>query len=107
MVVQTGQVGMEFDSAMSQVAGTFGYTVEQLSDGTSEMSENMQDLRDYSKEIATTTKFSATEVAEGMNYAAMAGWKSGEILEGYKGIVDLAAASGEELALTADIVTDG
>ena len=107
MVVQTGQVGMEFDSAMSQVAGTFGYTVEQLSDDTSEMSEAMQDLRDYSKEIATTTKFSATEVAEGMNYAAMAGWKSGEILEGYKGIVDLAAASGEELALTADIVTDG
>ena len=107
MVFQTGQVGMSFDSAMSQVAGTFGYTVEQLSDDTSEMSKNMQDLRDYSKEIAETTKFSATEAAEGMNYAAMAGWKSGEILEGYKGIVDLAAASGEELALTADIVTDG
>ncbi|MDE7122093.1 MAG: phage tail tape measure protein, partial [Oscillospiraceae bacterium] len=107
MVFQTGQVGISFDSAMSQVAGTFGYTVEQLSDDTSEMSKDMQDLRDYSKEIAETTKFSATEAAEGMNYAAMAGWKSGEILEGYKGIVDLAAASGEELALTADIVTDG
>lgn len=107
MVKQTVVAGTSFDSAISQVAGTFGYTVDQLSDETSEMSENVHYLRDYAKEIATTTKFSATEAAEGMNYAAMAGWKSEEILYGYKGIVDLAAASGEELALTADIVTNG
>ena len=106
MVFQTGQVGMSFDSAMSQVAGTFGYTTKQLSFDATNQAKAMQDLRDYSKEIAETTKFSATEAAEGMNYAAMAGWKSEEILEGYSGIVDLAAASNTELATTSDILTD-
>lgn len=107
LITQTGQVGVSFDSSISQVASTFGYTVDQLSDSTSEMSKNMDALKDFSKEIGANTKFSMTQAAEGMNFAAMAGWKAGEILDGYQGIVDLAAASNEDLATTADIVTDG
>ena len=37
---------------------------------------------------------------------AMAGWKTGDMLDGIEGIMNLAAASGEDLATTSDIVTD-
>jgi len=107
LIQQTGQVGMSFDSSISQVASTFGYTVDELADSTSEMSKNMDALKDFSKGIGANTKFSMTQAAEGMNFAAMAGWKAEEILDGYQGIVDLAASSNEDLATTADIVTDG
>ena len=52
------------------------------------------------------TKFSASEAAEAMNYMAMAGWKTEDMLGGIEGIMNLAAASGEDLATTSDIVTD-
>ncbi len=56
--------------------------------------------------MASKTKFSASEAAEAMNYMAMAGWKTGDMLSGIEGIMNLAAASGEDLATTSDIVTD-
>lgn len=52
------------------------------------------------------TKFSASEAAEAMNYMAMAGWKTEDMLGGIEGVMNLAAASGEDLATTSDIVTD-
>jgi TP901 family phage tail tape measure protein len=52
------------------------------------------------------TKFSASEAAEAMNYMAMAGWKTEDMLSGIEGVMNLAAASGEDLATTSDIVTD-
>ena len=54
----------------------------------------------------TLTKFSASEAAEAMNYMAMAGWKTEDMLSGIEGVMNLAAASGEDLATTSDIVTD-
>lgn len=56
--------------------------------------------------MGSKTKFSASEAAEAMNYMAMAGWKTGDMLDGIEGIMNLAAASGEDLATTSDIVTD-
>lgn len=56
--------------------------------------------------MGAKTKFSATEAAEAMNYMAMAGWKTSDMLSGIEGIMNLAAASGEDLATTSDIVTD-
>ena len=88
-------VGMDFDSAMSKVKAT-----------SSASAEDMELLRDKAKEMGSETKFSATESAEALNFMAMAGWKTNEMLEGIEGVMDLAAASGEELATTSDIVTD-
>lgn len=85
----------EFDSAMSQVAAVSGATGEEL-----------EKLREKAREMGETTKFSASEAAEAMNYMAMAGWKTNDMLAGIEGIMDLAAASGESLATTSDIVTD-
>lgn len=86
---------MDFDSAMSTVQATAGATAQ-----------DMEQLRDKAKEMGETTQFSATESAEALNYMAMAGWKTEDMLGGIEGIMHLAAASGEELATTSDIVTD-
>ena len=85
----------DFDSAMSQVAAVSGAT-----------GDDLQALRDKAREMGEKTKFSASEAAEAMNYMAMAGWKTGDMLDGIDGIMNLAAASGEDLATTSDIVTD-
>lgn len=63
-------------------------------------------LREKAREMGAKTKFSASEAAEAMNYMAMAGWKTRDMLDGIEGIMNLAAASGEDLATISDIVTD-
>lgn len=85
----------DFDSAMSQVAAVSGAT-----------GSDLDALRDKAREMGAKTKFSASEAAEAMNYMAMAGWKTTDMLGGIEGIMNLAAASGEDLATTSDIVTD-
>ena len=85
----------DFESAMSQVAAVSGAT-----------GKDFDALRNKAREMGAKTKFSATEAAEAMNYMAMAGWKTEDMLSGIEGIMNLAAASGEDLATTSDIVTD-
>ena len=98
--------GMEFDNSMKKVMATLGYTKEQLNDSSSEASRTYQALRDYAQEMGASTKFSASQSAEALNYMAMAGWNDKQMLEGLDGVLNLAAASGAELATTSDIVTD-
>lgn len=98
--------GMEFDSSMKKVMATLGYTKEELNDSSSEASRTYKALRDYAQEMGASTKFSASQSAEALNYMAMAGWNDKQMLEGLDGVLDLAAASGAELATTSDIVTD-
>ena len=85
----------DFEAAMSQVQAISGATGSELTK-----------LTNKAKEMGATTKFTATESAEAFNYMAMAGWKAEDMLGGIEGILSLAAASGEELATTSDIVTD-
>lgn len=68
--------------------------------------EEMEKLTDKAKEMGAKTKFSAAESAEAFKYMAMAGWKSADMLNGIEGIMNLAAASGENLGSVSDIVTD-
>lgn len=88
-------VGMSFDSAMSQVGAVSGATSEELAQ-----------LTEKAQEMGSTTKFTASEAAEAFNYMAMAGWKTEQMIGGIDGILNLAAASGSDLATTSDIVTD-
>ena len=85
----------DFDSALANVAAISGAT-----------GDDLQALRDKAREMGEKTKFSASEAADAMSYMAMAGWKTGDMLSGIEGIMQLAAASGEDLATTSDIVTD-
>lgn len=89
------KVTSDFESAMSQVQAISGAT-----------GSDFDRLADKAKEMGAKTKFSASESAEAMNYMAMAGWKTQDMLDGIEGIMNLAAASGENLATTSDIVTD-
>lgn len=85
----------DFEAAMSQVQAISGAT-----------STELVKLTNKAKEMGATTKFTAEESAQAFNYMAMAGWKTDDMLNGIEGILSLAAASGEDLATTSDIVTD-
>ena len=85
----------DFDSQMSKVSAISGAT-----------GKDFDALREKAREMGAKTKFSATEAGQGFEYMAMAGWKTGDMLDGIEGIMNLAAASGEDLGTTSDIVTD-
>ena len=85
----------DFDESMSKVSAISGATGDEF-----------EQLREKAREMGEKTKFSASEAADAFQYMAMAGWKTGDMLDGIEGIMNLAAASGEELAVTSDIVTD-
>lgn len=85
----------DFDQEMSKVSAISGAT-----------GDDFDQLRAKAREMGAKTKFSASEAASAMEYMAMAGWKTGDMLDGIEGIMNLAAASGEDLATTSDIVTD-
>lgn len=87
--------GNDFEEGMSKVAAISGATGDEL-----------EALTEKAKEMGAKTKFSATESAEAFEYMAMAGWKTDDMLNGIEGIMNLAAASGEDLAGVSDIVTD-
>lgn len=89
------KVGSDFEAGMSKVQAISGAS-----------GKDMEALTQKAQEMGATTKFSATEAASAMEYMAMAGWKTEDMLNGIGGIMNLAAASGESLALTSDIVTD-
>lgn len=89
------KVGSEFEAGMSKVEAISGATKSEL-----------EELTKKAKEMGAKTKFSATESAAAFEYMSMAGWKTGDMLSGIEGIMNLAAASGEDLATTSDIVTD-
>lgn len=84
-----------FESTMSQVQAISGATEKEF-----------EDLTAKAQEMGATTKFTATESAQAFNYMAMAGWQPQQMIDGISGIMNLAAASGEDLGTTSDIVTD-
>ena len=89
------KVGSDFEAGMSKVQSISGATQEEINQ-----------LTEKAKEMGAKTKFSASESAEAFQYMAMAGWKTGDMLNGIEGIMNLAAASGENLGSVSDIVTD-
>ncbi len=89
------KVAMDFDSSMAEVRAISGASGKQF-----------ELLEKKAREMGATTKFSASEAAQALKYMAMAGWETEEMLHGIDGVMNLAAASGEDLALVSDIVTD-
>lgn len=85
----------DFESSMSNVAAISGAT-----------GDDLEVLKSKAREMGSQTKFSATEAGDAFGYMAMAGWKTSDMIDGIAGIMNLAAASGEDLATTSDIVTD-
>lgn len=90
------KAGMSFDEQMSTVKAISGATEEEF-----------EQLRKKALEMGSTTKFTATESGKALEYMGMAGWKAQDMLEGLPGIINAAAASGEDLGTVSDIITDG
>lgn len=93
--VASVKTAADFESSMSKVSAVSGAT-----------GGDLDALSKKAREMGSKTKFLASEAAEAMNYMAMAGWKTEDMLGGIEGVMNLAAASGENLATTSDIVTD-
>lgn len=96
-------VASNFEAALSKVtavSGTASDAVIKLADGS------MTTLKDKAMEMGSKTKFSASEAADAMYYMGLAGWDAKSMVEGLDGVMNLAAASGEDLGTTSDIVTD-
>ncbi len=89
------KTGMEFDSAMSQVAATMGKTTDEI-----------QELRDFAQEMGATTAFSATQAAEALNFMALAGYDAETSMAMLPNVLNLAAAGTMELQDASDMVTD-
>ncbi len=94
-VADTVNTYKDFEAAMSQVKAISGAT-----------SSEFDKLTAKAKEMGATTKYTATQSAEAFNYMSMAGWNAEQMMGGIEGILNLAAASGEDLGTTSDIVTD-
>lgn len=99
-------VGMQFDSSMSQVAATMGYSVEELNTAGSEAAETYSTLRNFAMEMGASTAFSATEAADALNYMALAGYDAETSMSMLPTVLNLAAAGGIDLAAASDMVTD-
>ena len=89
-----------------QAAGEFGAAMSNVEALSGANRQEMAALTAQAKELGATTKFTANESGEAMGYMGMAGWNAQQMLAGMPGALDLAAASGEDLAGVADIVTD-
>lgn len=89
------KTGMDFDKSIAQVAATMGKTVEEV-----------QDLRDFAKQMGSETVFSATQSADALNYMALAGYDASESMEMLPNVLDLAASGAMDLATASDMVTD-
>jgi len=100
------KVGSDFEAGMSKVNAISNASSQTVVTATGEEINAFEALSQKALDMGVSTKFSATESAEALNYMAMAGWKPQQMYESLAGVMNLAAASGEDLATTSDIVTD-
>lgn len=94
-IADTVKTYADFEAAMSEVKAISGAT-----------SEEFAQLTEKANQMGAVTKFTASESAEAFKYMAQAGWDAKEMMDGIEGLMSLAAASGEDLGTTSDIVTD-
>lgn len=121
VVAASTNVGKEFEAQMSTVGAIAGNVANEdlaavvnaanemglaFKEGSNATETSMNILEAKAKQMGATTQFSASEAGQAMEYMAMAGWKGADMIQGIEGIMNLAAASGEDLASTSDIVTD-
>lgn len=89
------EIGSAFEAGMSEVEAISGATGSEL-----------EALENKAKSLGSSTKFSATEVAGAMTNMSLAGWSVNQTLSGIDGVLQLAAASGMDLADASQVVTD-
>ncbi|WP_215225853.1 phage tail tape measure protein [Echinicola shivajiensis] len=109
-----GDISTKVSAPLALVGGIATAVGASFSDGmlrvqalTNSTGDEIEKLTKKAKELGINTSFSATQVTQSMQYMALAGWNTTQIMDGVKGVLDLAASSGEDLATVSDILTDG
>lgn len=102
LAAEAVQVGTSFEASMSQVAATMGITAKEIAEG----SKDYEILAQAAKDAGAATKYSATRAADALNYLALAGYDAKTSADVLPSVLNLAAASGMELAAASDLATD-
>jgi TP901 family phage tail tape measure protein len=89
------EVGSTFEASMSEVQAISGAT-----------SAELEKMSAKAKQLGSSSKFSATEASQAFKYMALAGWDTNKSISAIDGVLQLAAASGMDLAKASDMVTD-
>jgi len=95
LATSTFNLGIDFTGTMSNIQATSGATAEE-----------MEVLEQAARDAGATTTFSATEAAQAIGFMSLAGWDAEQSTTALGGVLDLAAASGMDLAKASDMVTD-
>lgn len=98
--------GRQFDTSMSQVAATLGYSTDEINDKTTEAGKNFDKLSEFAQKMGRETKFSATEAADALNFMALAGYDAEKSMRMLPTVLNMAAAGSMDLATASDMVTD-
>lgn len=106
MGIASVKTAADFESSMSQVQATMGITKDSMSDVNGESVNTMEALSDLAKQMGSETAFSASECAEALNYLALAGYDTQEMVDTLPTVLNLAAAGNIDLASASDMVTD-
>lgn len=104
------KTGMDFDTAMSQVAATMGMTVDQMNSNMETVTVNGEtftgNLTEFAEHMGATTQYTAKQSADALNYMALAGYDTKTAMQMLPNVMNLAAAGAMDLATASDMVTD-
>lgn len=104
------KTGMDFDTAMSQVAATMGMTVDQMNSAMETVTVNGEtftgNLTEFAEHMGATTQYTAKQSADALNYMALAGYDTKTAMQMLPNVMNLAAAGAMDLATASDMVTD-
>ena len=104
------KTGMDFDTAMSQVAATMGMTVDQMNSDMETVTVNGEtftgNLTEFAEHMGATTQYTAKQSADALNYMALAGYDTKTAMQMLPNVMNLAAAGAMDLATASDMVTD-
>ena len=92
--------------AAIKVSGDFEEAMNGVRAVSGAVGEDFNQMRELAKKMGSETAFSATEAANGMEFLAMAGMNTEQIMSTIPNALSLAAAGSIELAQSADILSN-
>lgn len=99
------KTGMDFDAAMSQISATMGMTTQDIKNNVDGAGDTFDLLRQKALEMGSSTNYTATQAAEGLNILAMSGYDATQSMDMIEDVLHLAAAGSMDMASAAGFVS--
>lgn len=106
MTLAAGAAIVGLGATSLKVAGNFEAAMGGVQAVSNATGKDFDDLKEKAKELGSTTAYSATEAANGMEFLAMAGMDTKQVLDTIPHALSLAAAGNLDLAASADIMSN-